>query len=167
MSFQSGRAETKGKAPLWDVVKSWIERRERQRLRRRVRSALSLTPRGAVPDDRLPLRTLSTCLEVEWSARDVQPWDRDLPPERQTALFVEQCLNDTVAAIERIFDRMKEVDVIVVRVVDPRSSNPTVLAGTVSRHELGPRLRRLSPAMRLKLLGIRFRFADGEFEPLR
>lgn len=152
--------------PVWVSVKQWVERRERQRLWRRVHRALRLKPRGAVPDDRLPLRKLSTHLELEWSARDIQPWDRDLPVERQARLFVEQCLNDTVAAIDRIFTRLGEVDVIVVRVVEPRPSNKTVLAGTVSRDEMSQDSRRLSPAMTLKLLGIQYRLADGRFEPL-
>jgi hypothetical protein len=61
--------------------------------------ALALTPRGAVPKDVLAIKSLVVGLRVEWFARDVHPWDRDLPERRKAELFAQQCLEDVDAAI--------------------------------------------------------------------
>ena len=73
-----------------------------------VRRALALRPRGAVPNDVLILNSLilsSHCLKLEWRARDIHPWDRDLPPAQQAELFSEQALQDTDVALNRLFRR--------------------------------------------------------------
>jgi hypothetical protein len=156
----------RGKSALRGLFKKWADLRERRRLRSRVTRALKLKPRGAAPNDGLPLTRLSTRLEVEWYAREVQPWDRDLPPERQARLFVEQSLSDTVVAIWRMFERMAEIDVIDIRVLEPHLPDKTVLAGTVFRGDVNAAGAHPSPAMSLKLLGVRYRVTDGQFEPL-
>jgi hypothetical protein len=145
-------------------VEKWTRVRERRRLLKRVRRALKLRPRGAIANDGLPLKRLSTRLEVVWSARGVQPWDRDLPVDRQTKLFVEQCLNDTIVALPRMFARMAEVDVIDIRVVEPERPEKTVLVGTVLRDEVDGVGGHQSPRMSLKMLGVRYRIGDAGFE---
>jgi hypothetical protein len=142
------------------------EIRERRRFQKRISRALKLRARGAVANDGLPLKKLSSRLEVEWCARGIQPWDRDLPVEQQTKLFVEQCLNDTVVAIRRMFERMAEIDIIDIRVVEPERPEATVLAGTVLRDDVNAARRHTSPSMNLKVLGVRYHVTDGGFEPL-
>lgn len=148
------------------LYRTWTAARERRRFRKRIRQALKLSARGAVANDGLPLRNLSSRLNVEWCARDVQPWDRDLPAEQQTKLFVEQCLTDTVVAIRRMFERMAEVDVIDIRVVEPERPGATVLAGTVCRDDVRAARRYPSPKMNLEVLGVRYHIIEGGFEPL-
>ena len=142
------------------------ERRERRRLRKRVLRTLALQPRGAILNDQLPLRNLSNYLEVEWCARNVHPWNEDLPRERLAELFVSQAIDDTLAAIERLFDTLVEVDTLHIRVLEPAPPHHRLLAGTVYRHDLGEARRLQSPAMGLKVLGVQYRIADGAFEPL-
>jgi hypothetical protein len=141
------------------------EARERRRLQGRIRRALKLGARGALAGDHLALKRVSSQLQVEWCARDVHPWDRHLPVDRRTAVFVEQCLSDTVLAIERIFEGLAEVDVIGIRVVEPQSSENTILAGTVSRADLDAIHEHRSPGMRLKLLGIKYQVGEAGFTP--
>jgi hypothetical protein len=101
------------------------------------------------------VKGISTQLQVEWCARDVHPWDRDLPANRRNELFLEQCRHDTLVAVQRLFERLGEVDVIEIRVVEPQPSARTLLAGTVSRHDLtAVTTRHRSSRMRLKLIGI-------------
>lgn len=92
-------------------------------------------------------------LRVEWSARDVHPWDRDLPVHQRDALFLEQCRHDTIVAVQRLFDQLIEIDVIEIRVVEPQSSARILLTGTVSRHDVTA-LTTPSSRMQLKLMGI-------------
>ncbi len=73
---------------------------------REIARALSLQPRGGVAHDVLHLDALSLRLRVEWQARDVHPWDRDLSEHRQAQLFARQCLKDVDTAIARVFDRV-------------------------------------------------------------
>lgn len=138
------------------VVRKWAHARERHRLRRRVVKTLALTPRGAVFNDGLPLQKLSNHLEVEWIARDVHPWDGDLPPERRKELFAIEATGDTLAAIVRMFDHLPEVDTIRLRVLGPAAPHLPVLAGTAHRSDLDAVARCPSPAMSLKLLGVHF-----------
>ena len=88
---------------------------------RMVVRALALRPRGGIANDVLALRKLSIGLHLEWLARDIHPWDRDLPEGSRAELFVQQCLEDVDAAIPRLFHRLPEVDVIEVDVVEPRT----------------------------------------------
>ena len=139
----------------WRQWVGWLGQiRERRRLRKRVTQALQLRPRGGCIDDRLTVKRMSTQLQIEWCARDVHPWDLDLPVERRGELFLEQCRHDTLVAVHRLFARLAEVDVIEIRVVEPQPSARTILAGTVSRHDLNIATHPRSPRMSLKLMGI-------------
>lgn len=128
--------------------------RERRRFLRRVDRALGLWPRGGCVEDRLILKRISTEVAVEWCARDVHPWDRDLAADRREELFLEQCRRDTLIAVRRLFAQLGEVDLIEIRVVEPHASAKTILAGTVARHDLSAVPRQRSPRMSLKLMGI-------------
>jgi hypothetical protein len=123
--------------------------------------ALTLAPRGAILDDGLRLRKMSLALTLEWYARDVHPWDGDLPADRRAELFTAELMTETVAAIRQTFDRLAEVDVIEVRVLAPNPPDRMVLAGTVCRDDLNAVEACPSPAMSLKLLGLELRTADG------
>ena len=57
------------------------------KMTREIARSLSLQPRGGVAHDVLHLDALSLRLRVEWRARDVHPWDRDLSEHRQAQLF--------------------------------------------------------------------------------
>jgi hypothetical protein len=137
----------------------WLDQirgiRERRRLRKRVDRALRVLPRGGCADDRLIVKCISVGLRVEWWARDVHPWDRDLPVDERDELFLELCRRDTVDAVQRIFARLAEVDEIEIRVVQPDAAARTTLAGTVSRHDVNVVTSHPSPGMSLMLMGIR------------
>jgi len=106
--------------------------------------------------DTLRLRHVSGQLEVEWQARDVHPWDRSLPVERQAQCFTDQTLNDTDRAITRLFELMPELDAITVRVLAPGSGRRPVLAGTVTRKDLDASPSSSSPRLRLWMLGLQY-----------
>src|ERR1700730_1429665 len=93
----------------------WRGRWERRRLRNRVIKALTLAPRGAVRDDGPRVREMSLALRLEWHARDIHPWDCDLPADRRAELFTEELMSETIAAIRQAFERLAEVDVIEIR----------------------------------------------------
>jgi hypothetical protein len=134
--------------------RKWGEGWERLQLRNRVIHALRLAPRGAVPRDSPLLQKMSVSLEVEWYARDVHPWDRDLPAERRAELFTAGVMTDTVVAVRQMFECLAEMDVLQVRVLEPNEPHRPVLAGTVSRDDLNAFAKSASPTMNLKLLGI-------------
>jgi hypothetical protein len=138
----------------------WRGRWERRRLRNRVIKALTLAPRGAVRDDGPRVREMSLALRLEWHARDIHPWDCDLPADRRAELFTEELMAETIVAIRQAFERLAEVDVIEIRVLAPNEPGKTVLAGTVCRDDLIAARACPSPAMSLKLLGIQYRLAD-------
>jgi hypothetical protein len=139
----------------WRRWRDWLtEVGERRRLLKRVERTLRVPRRGGCVDDRLIVKRISTHLQVEWCARDVHPWDRDLPVERRDELFLEQCRHDTVLAVQQMFARLAEVEVIEIRVLEPSPSARTILAGTVSRHDLAVVIPQRSPRMSLKLMGI-------------
>jgi hypothetical protein len=125
-----------------------------------------LTPRGGIAKDRLRLRKISLSLKVEWHARDVHPWDSDLPAWRKTELFTVGLIADTVAAIRQAFEDLAEVDDIQIRVVDPNEAERTVLVGTVCRDDVNAALDSASPAMSLRLLGVQHSVVDGSFQPV-
>jgi hypothetical protein len=99
-------------------------------------------------------------LRLEWHARDIHPWDCDLPADRRAELFTEELMAETIVAIRQAFERLAEVDVIEIRVLAPNEPGRTVLAGTVCRDDLIAARACPSPAMSLKLLGIQYRLAD-------
>jgi hypothetical protein len=120
-----------------------------------------LARRGAVANDWLQLRQTSLTLKVEWQARDVHPWDGDLPADRRAELFTTTLMADTVVAIRQMFEGLAEVDVLQIRVLAPNEVEKTVLAGTVCRDDVDAAQACSSPAMRLKLLGLQFSLAEG------
>jgi len=135
-------------------------------LRRLVRKALSLSPRGFVSQDVLVLCDFSAQLRVEWRTRDIHPWDGSLPLDRRSELFRDQAFHDTDAAIVRLFRILPDLDAIEVRVLEPRPPNRTILAGTVARRDADAARPLASPGMRLRLMGVRCRLEGGRLAPL-
>jgi len=131
-----------------------------------VTKALALTPRGLVPHDVLLLSNLSVQLKVEWLTRDIHPWDRNLPSGRRAELFRDQTLDDTAAAILRLFQILPDVEAIDIRVFEPHAPNRLIVAGTVVRQDAGAVRSLPSPGMRLKMMGVRYRTRDGHLDPL-
>ena len=128
-----------------------------------VRRALALRPRGAVPNDVLILNSLilsSHCLKLEWRARDIHPWDRDLPPAQQAELFSRQALQDTDEALIRLFQGLREIEQIEFQVVKPNGFGDVILAGLVDRERALDPEQPLSLRMRLRLLGVSYQMAD-------
>jgi len=148
------------------MIGEWMRLRERRRLQRRIARVLARAPRGGVPLDERVLRKVSSHLDVEWHACGLHPWDRDLSQERQAEFFAVQVLEDTVMVIKRLFDSLAEVDTIHICVLEPYQPHQLLLEGTVSRAAAQECLACPSPAMSLKLLGIRYRLSNGRFEPL-
>ncbi len=66
-------------------------------------------------------------------------------------MFLEQLVNDTDAAIQRLFQMLSEVHVVEIRVLDP-NSGPAIMSGTVTRDE-ALTISSPSPGMRLKKRG--------------
>ena len=129
--------------------------------------ALALNTRSReVRTDGLSLSQFRNRLEIVWRARDVHPWDRDrgLSQSDVTELFSKQCLDDTGAAVERLFCELPEVQFIDFTVVDPKSSAP-ILHGSVDRSEANT-ANDVSPGMKLKKFGATYRLTDWRFEPL-
>jgi hypothetical protein len=146
----------------WRRWLGWLsEVRERRRLLKRVERALRVPPRGGCAGDRLVLTRVSTQLQVEWCARDVHPWDRDLPVDQRDERFFEQCRQDTIAAVQQMFAHLAEIDVIEIRVVEPQPPARTILAGAVSRQDWSAVRRQRSPRMSLKLMGIHHEVSES------
>jgi hypothetical protein len=132
---------------------------------RRVSKALAVQPRGAVRNDAvLQLADISLRLHVEWFAREIHPWDQDLPEGRRAELFALQSLEDVDAAIPRLFEQLPEIDVLEVAVLE-RASKTRIMAGTIHRHDLLSRYGS-SAGMRLKTIGINYRLNYLRFEPI-
>jgi hypothetical protein len=133
--------------------------------RRRIVKALALNKRPReVRADGLSLSQFRNRIQIEWRARDVHPWDRDLSQSRVTELFAQQCLYDTGAALERLFRNLPEIEFIDFTVIDPKSSAP-ILRGSVDRSEVDM-AKDVSPGMKLKKLGAKYRLTNWRFEPL-
>ena len=135
-------------------------------LRRIATRALKPPPRGFVPRDVPLLRKLTAQLRVEWCTRDIHPWDRGLPADQQAARFLHQTLHDTDAAIARFFDMLPEIEALDVRVLEPEAPNRLILAGFVARADARATRALSSPAMRLRMMGVRCQLADGRLAPL-
>jgi hypothetical protein len=168
MLHQSGHEDTpmsrKTERPTFGGTgRKWRAEWERRRLRNRVTKALTMAPRGGVASDGSLFPKMSLSLKVEWYARDLHPWDRDLPVERRAERFAADVMADTVVAIRQMFDRLAEIDAIQIRVLEPIEPHKTVLAGTVRRDDLNATRGCPSPAMSLKLLGVQHRLTDGCF----
>ena len=132
---------------------------------RKIQRALALNQRGEVRSDGLQMTAAKTTLRIDWLARAIHPWDRDLPPERAERLFSQQCLDDANAAISRLFAEIPVLDSIEVR-VRRDILRPPILEGTVYRASLSSN-DYASTGMRLRAIGLRFRMSNlclEEFE---
>src|SRR5208282_3730896 len=123
-----------------------------------------LKPRGGIRNDVLVINRLAMRVRVEWFARDVHPWDSDLPERRKAELFAQQCLEDVDAAIPRLFAQLPEIDVLEIQVLE-RSTQNKIIAGVVDRGDLAAQAGS-SSGMRLKTIGINFRCTDLRLEPI-
>ena len=148
------------------VLENVFRKLDGYRYKHKMENALALHLRGEVRRDGLNLTRATTHLEIEWRARDIHPWDRDLlSPVERAAAFVKQLLVDTEAAVCRLFEGLPQVDVITLRVLDEISDNP-VISGTVSRADILARNERLSIGMRLRYLGLTYQLAGSLYEAL-
>jgi hypothetical protein len=107
------------------------------------------------------VKECATRLEIEWFARELHPWDRDLSPDQQAKMFVERAVVDTVAAIQQLFSDVPEIDGLNVRVWDRTPPGEPLLAGSISRVELEECPEHCSPLMKLKSLGLVFQSRMG------
>jgi hypothetical protein len=140
--------------------------RKLHRVRRALGSALALQRRGEIRSDGLSPFSFSIRLSVSWRARDIHPWDRDLPEERIAPRFVEQTLHDTEDAVERIFSAFPEANTLEVNVFAKDStSDRVIISGVVLRSDLG-RCSSSSISMRLRMLGINYRLVNEHFDPI-
>jgi hypothetical protein len=145
-------------------IERLLQATARRRLKRQVRKALALHTRGEVRPDGLELKRCQNRLEIEWRARKVHPWDSDLSADLAFRRFTEQCIDDTNAALERIFAALAEIDVVQFKVTHPESG-ALILSGLVTRGELtAPGTP--SPRMRLKQLGVTFHSQNWRSELL-
>jgi hypothetical protein len=141
-------------------------RRQKPAFRDHVLEALALHRRGEARTDDPQLMDLTVRMELRWRAREIHPWDRDLPPVRAAQKLAQQTLKDTEAALERLFDACPAVDVIELSVVEPdRDGNHRIMFGTVRRDEF-TQWHPLSTDMRLRLVGLHYRLVDEELQLL-
>jgi hypothetical protein len=147
------------------MLRACLRKLDPLRHRRRVERALALHLRGEVRRDGLELVRWCNRLEVQWRARDIHPWDRDLPVDRKANLFVEQSMEDTETAIFRLFEAFPQVDVIDIRVLGPTAES-LMIAGTVCRADLDSSHSTPSVRMRLRRLGVSYNFAESLLSPV-
>src|SRR5262249_47284376 len=121
----------------------------------KIERALALYQRGEARSDGLQLTSATTTLRIEWVARSVHPWDRDLPVDKSERLFTHQCLDDTHAALARLFADIPVLDTIEVR-VSRNVLHPPILLGTVERESFRSN-DYSSIAMKLRAMGLSFR----------
>jgi hypothetical protein len=77
--------------------------------------------------------------------------------------FAGQCLDDTGAAIGRLFEAMLDLDILEIRVLR-EACGPPLLAGVVNRDQVRP-VTNPASGMKLKTLGIRFQIVNWQLEP--
>jgi len=149
----------------------WTNRKRRPRDRERckfsdsISDALALHKRNEVRSDGLSVESLCNRLEIQWRARDVHPWDRELSGKERESAFLRQLMQDAEAALIRLFDGLPELDEIDVIVLDLQAEN-VLLSGTVQRASFaGPFHRIWSLRMRLAFLGITCHFAADSVVP--
>jgi hypothetical protein len=121
----------------------------------KIHRAMALHWRGEVRSDGLRLTAARTVLQIEWLARDLHPWDRDLPRARAQREFSAQCFDDTDAALTRLFNEIPVLDAIQVCIRREAADAP-LLTGTVEREDF----ERNDPspaAMKLRRFGLKFR----------
>ena len=136
------------------------------RTRRALANALALHRRGEARSDGLSLLDLSIKLTVNWRARDIHPWDRDLPQWRAGLRLVDQTMHDTEDAVERIFFAFPDANELEFNVFESDSaSNRVIMSGVVARSDVG-RCESSSITMRLKMLGISYRLVEDRLEAI-
>jgi hypothetical protein len=141
---------------MWRALQTVLRRWHVRWDRRPIERALRLIGRGDVRSDGLRLDSACHRLEICWRAREIHPWDRHLPRERQAAVFAELALADTEAAIMELFEALPNVDVIDLTVLEP-ASDRTIMAGTVSRPVANDHRHLPSVKLRLNELGVQLR----------
>jgi hypothetical protein len=151
---------------MWRFLETYLAKLDLWRYQRSLNRALALHLRGEVRRDGLTLTRACNHLEIQWHARDIHPWDRDVQPERHALLFAEQTLADTEAVIFRLFEALPQVDVIKLGVIG-LGSDPPIISGTVHRSTLSTVRRGLmSVGMRLRDLGVSYHLAGWPYESL-
>ena len=125
----------------------------------RVRHAIESRRHGEAKGGGLKLAALSTVLRVEWMAREIHPWEQNSWQDQKDRLFTEQCLEDTLAVIERLFKEMPDLSALEIGVRRGASEAP-LLAGVVRREQLEQAGNR-APGMKLKMLGIHSIYSIG------
>ena len=149
------------------MLRTLVERLIRRRgatLRAKAGEALALHRRGEVRIDDPQLMDFTVRMQMRWRAREIHPWDRDLPPDRAARKLARQCLTDTEAVLERLFEKCPDVDEIELSVIEPNpDGNRRVLFGSVRRDEFA-QWHPLSTDMRLRLVGLHYRLVDEELE---
>lgn len=148
---------------MWQFLGRFLRKLDLWCYRRKIEQALALFRRGEVRRDGLTADHACSRLEIRWRARDIHPWDRHCAEDEREALFAEQALADTEVAVLRLFERLPQIDVIELSVLEP-TSEALIVTGTVHRSALNAtRPPLLSVGMRLRELGITYRFAarDG------
>ncbi|HTT18720.1 MAG TPA: hypothetical protein VMG82_07240 [Candidatus Sulfotelmatobacter sp.] len=88
---------------MWQFLARHLRKLDLWHYRRNVRQALALFRRGEVRRDGLTADYVCNRLEIRWRARDIHPWDRYPAQDEREALFAEQALTDTEAAVLRLF----------------------------------------------------------------
>jgi hypothetical protein len=149
---------------MWPVVETVLHRLEKTIHRHNIDWALALHRRGEVRSDGLNAVRISNHLEIEWTARNIHPWDRGQPWDSGFAL-VDQTLADTDAAVARLFEALPHVDAIMLRIFDP-ASGAAIIAGTVYRSGISDMNKNVSVRMRLNRSGLKFRSTGLSLEPL-
>lgn len=129
----------------------------------KIHRALALHLRGEARSDGLRLTAARTVLQLEWLARDLHPWDRDLPSARAHREFSAQCFDDTNAAISRLFNEIPVLDAIEVCIRREAAQSPLV-SGTVEREDFERNDRSPAP-MKLRRFGLKFRMNNEGLEP--
>jgi hypothetical protein len=99
---------------------------------------------------------------IEWHARGVHPWDRDLPAGQAAERFAQQCFEDVDAAIGRLFSALPQVDEIGLKVIHTATGEP-IMQGTVTRQDAG-HTKAASVRMKLTFIGISYRLSGSHLE---
>jgi hypothetical protein len=131
-----------------------------------VARALDIGPPSSGMRGKLRVRRITGQLQVEWHARDVHPWDQDLPLERRAELFTDQTIADTDTVVTTLFRLLPEIGTIAVQVRTPEADGDVILAGTINRASIAACRPVLSARMRLKMMGLRYGMSDDELEVL-
>jgi hypothetical protein len=149
---------------MWPILETVLHRVEKTIHRHNIEWALALHRRGEVRPDGLKAIRISNHLEIEWTARNIHPWDRGQCWDSGFA-FVDQTLADTDAALARLFEALPQIDAIMLRIFDP-ASGAAIIAGTVYRSAISDVHRNISVRMRLNRWGLKFRSTGLSLEPL-